>query len=574
MKHLLKYFKPYLKETILAPTFKLCEALLELLIPIIITQIIDKGIGNNDTTYIIKMVALMVLCGITGLAFSITAQYFSAKASVGFCTKLRYDIYNKIQSLTFTDIDKLGSSSMITRMTSDVNQVQTGINLTLRLLLRSPFVVFGAAILASILSPSLAYVFWITIGILLIVVFSIILISIPLHRKVQLNLDEVLQDTRENLTGVRVIRAFTNEESEIKEYNEVTKILEKSQNKVSNIASLMNPLTYVIINIAIVLLIYVGAIKVNDGILSKGEVVALYNYMSQILVELIKFANLVITITKAIACAKRLNTVLGMESRVTVLPQETDKAKAYIEFDHVYLNYQDSSIPSLEDISFKVNKGETIGIIGGTGSGKTSLVNLLTRFYDSSKGSIYIDTHNIESYEPEYLRDNIGVVMQKAVLFKGTIKENICLGLDKTDEEVLEACKIAQCIDVINKKENGLNALVEQNGRNFSGGQRQRLSIARAIVKKPKILILDDSASALDYATEASLRKALKNMSFNPTTFIISQRTSSIKHADKIIVLDDGKLVGFDTHDNLLQTSKVYQEIYYSQFKKESGINE
>ena len=574
MKHLLKYFKPYLKETILAPTFKLCEALLELLIPIIITQIIDKGIGNNDTTYIIKMVALMVLCGITGLAFSITAQYFSAKASVGFCTKLRYDIYSKIQSLTFTDIDKLGSSSMITRMTSDVNQVQTGINLTLRLLLRSPFVVFGAAILASILSPSLAYVFWITIGILLIVVFSIILISIPLHRKVQLNLDEVLQDTRENLTGVRVIRAFTNEESEIKEYNEVTKILEKSQNKVSNIASLMNPLTYVIINIAIVLLIYVGAIKVNDGILSKGEVVALYNYMSQILVELIKFANLVITITKAIACAKRLNTVLGMESRVTVLPQETDKAKAYIEFDHVYLNYQDSSIPSLEDVSFKVNKGETIGIIGGTGSGKTSLVNLLTRFYDSSKGSIYIDTHNIESYEPEYLRDNIGVVMQKAVLFKGTIKENICLGLDKTDEEVLEACKIAQCIDVINKKENGLNALVEQNGRNFSGGQRQRLSIARAIVKKPKILILDDSASALDYATEASLRKALKNMSFNPTTFIISQRTSSIKHADKIIVLDDGKLVGFDTHDNLLQTSKVYQEIYYSQFKKESGINE
>ena len=574
MKHLLKYFKPYLKETILAPTFKLCEALLELLIPIIITQIIDKGIGNNDTTYIIKMVTLMVLCGITGLAFSITAQYFSAKASVGFCTKLRYDIYNKIQSLTFTDIDKLGSSSMITRMTSDVNQVQTGINLTLRLLLRSPFVVFGAAILASILAPSLAYVFWITIGILLIVVFSIILISIPLHKKVQLNLDEVLQDTRENLTGVRVIRAFTNEESEIKEYNEVTKILEKSQNKVSNIASLMNPLTYVIINIAIVLLIYVGAIKVNAGILSKGEVVALYNYMSQILVELIKFANLVITITKAIACAKRLNTVLGMESRVTVLPQETDKTKAYIEFDHVYLNYQDSSIPSLEDISFKVNKGETIGIIGGTGSGKTSLVNLLTRFYDSSKGSIYIDTHNIESYEPEYLRDNIGVVMQKAVLFKGTIKENICLGLDKTDEEVLEACKIAQCIDVINKKENGLNALVEQNGRNFSGGQRQRLSIARAIVKQPKILILDDSASALDYATEASLRKALKNMSFNPTTFIISQRTSSIKHADKIIVLDDGKLVGFDTHDNLLQTSKVYQEIYYSQFKKDGGIDE
>ena len=568
MRHLLKYFKPYLKETILAPTFKLCEALLELLIPIIITQIIDKGIGNNDATYIIKMVALMVLCGITGLAFSITAQYFSAKASVGFCTKLRYDIYNKIQSLTFTDIDKLGSSSMITRMTSDVNQVQTGINITLRLLLRSPFVVFGAAILASILAPSLAYVFWITIGVLLIVVFSIILISIPLHRKVQLNLDEVLQDTRENLTGVRVIRAFTNEESEIKEYNEVTKILEKSQNKVSNIASLMNPLTYVIINIAIVLLIYVGAIKVNDGILSKGEVVALYNYMSQILVELIKFANLVITITKAIACAKRLNTVLGMESRVIVSPQETDKTKAYIEFDHVYLNYQDSSIPSLEDISFKVNKGETIGIIGGTGSAKTTLIQLISRLYDVTDGEVRVGGINVKDYDLDVLRNEVAVVLQKNVLFSGTIKDNLRWGKnDATDEEMVHACKLAQADEFIRNFPNGYDTYIEQGGSNVSGGQKQRLCIARALLKNPKIIIFDDSTSAVDTKTDALIRKGLSTYIPNTTKIIIAQRIASVEDADRIIVMNNGIIEGIGTHDELMSNNEIYREVYDSQNK-------
>lgn len=570
MKQLLKYFKPYKKETILAPLFKLLEALLELFIPIIIKYIIDKGIGNNDTTYIIKMVALMILCGIIGLAFSITAQYFAAKAAVGFSTNLRYDVFKKIQSLTFSSIDTLGTSSMITRMTNDVNQVQTGINLTLRLLLRSPFVVFGAAILATILSPSISYVFFIAIGVLLIVVFSIILITIPLNKKVQKNLDDVLKDTRENLTGTRVIRAFTNETEEINLYKTSTKKLEKSQNKVALLASLLNPLTYSIINLAIVLLIYKGGIKVNEGTLSNGEVIALYNYMSQILVELIKFANLIITITKAIASGKRISSVLSLESKILISEKKIDETKSYIDFNHVYLNYQNSQVPSLEDISFKINKGETIGIIGGTGSGKTSLINMLTRFYDATSGNIYINGQNIESYDPSYLRDNIGVVMQKSVLFKGTIKDNICFGKNKTDEEVLCACKVAQAMDIINKKELGIYSEVEQNGRNFSGGQRQRIAIARAVVKKPKILILDDSSSALDFITEKKLRNEIKNLDYRPTTLIVSQRTSSIMHADKIIVLDDGKLVGFDKHETLLKECPVYQEIYYSQFKEDN----
>lgn len=569
MKQLLKYFKSYKKETILAPLFKLLEALLELFIPIIIKYIIDKGIGNNDISYIIQMVALMILSGMIGLAFSITAQYFAAKAAVGFSTLLRYDVFKKIQSLSFSDLDTLGTSSMITRMTNDVNQVQTGINLTLRLLLRSPFVVFGAATLATILAPSVSYIFFIAIGLLLIVVFSIILITIPLHKKVQKNLDEVLKDTRENLTGTRVIRAFTNETEEINSYKISTKKLEKSQNKVASIASLMNPLTFAIINLAIVLLVYKGAIKVNDGTLSDGQVIALYNYMSQILVELIKFANLVITITKAIASSKRVSSILEIESNVVIKEKVLDDTKSYIDFSHVNLNYRNSEVPSLEDISFNINKGETIGIIGGTGSGKTSLVNMLTRFYDATSGDIYINGQNIESYDPAYLRDNIGIVMQKSVLFKGTIKDNICFGKEKTDEEVLDACKVAQAIDIINKKELGIYSEVEQNGRNFSGGQRQRIAIARAIVKKPSILILDDSASALDFITEKALRLEIKNLDYHPTTIIVSQRTSSIMHADKIIVLDDGKLVGFDSHDNLLKECPVYQEIYYSQFKED-----
>lgn len=569
MKQLFKYLKSYKKETILAPLFKLLEALLELFIPIIIKYIIDKGIGNNDISYIIKMVALMILSGTIGLVFSITAQYFAAKAAVGFSTNLRYDIFKKIQSLTFSDLDTLGTSSMITRMTSDVNQVQTGINLTLRLLLRSPFVVFGAALLATMLAPSVSYIFFIAIGLLLIVVFSIILITIPLHKKVQKNLDEVLKSTRENLTGTRVIRAFTNEQQEINLYKTSTKKLEKSQNKVASIASLMNPLTFAIINLAIVLLVYKGAIKVNEGTLSNGQVIALYNYMSQILVELIKFANLIITITKAIASSKRITSILEIESNVIIKEKIIDDSKSYIDFSHVTLNYRNSEVPSLEDITFNINKGETIGIIGGTGSGKTSLINMLTRFYDATSGNIYINGQNIESYDPAYLRENIGIVMQKSVLFKGTIKDNICFGKEKTDEEVLNACKIAQAIDIINKKELGIYSEVEQNGRNFSGGQRQRIAIARAIVKKPSILILDDSASALDFITEKSLRTEIKNLEYHPTTIIVSQRTSSIMHADKIIVLDDGKLVGFDSHDNLLKECPVYQEIYYSQFKED-----
>lgn len=569
MKQLFKYFKPYKKETILAPLFKLLEALIELFIPIIIKNIIDNGIGNNDTSYIILMVALMILSGTVGLLFSVTAQYFAAKAAVGFATSLRYDVFKKLQSLTFSDLDMLGTSSMITRMTNDVNQVQTGINLTLRLLLRSPFVVFGAAILASILVPSMSYIFFIVIGILLVVVFSIILVTIPLHKKVQKNLDVVLKDTRENLTGTRVIRAFTNEQETIDDYNTSTKTLERSQNKVSRFASLLNPLTYAIINIAIVLLIYQGGIKVNNGNLSDGEVIALYNYMSQILVELIKFANLIVTITKAIASSKRVSSILKIDSKVIIKEKIIDETKSFIDFSHVYLNYRYSKVSSLEDISFTINKGETIGIIGGTGSGKTSLINMLTRFYDATSGDIYINGQNIESYDPSYLRDKIGVVMQKSVLFKGTIKDNICMGITKSDEEVLNACKSAEALDIINKKELGIYSEVEQNGRNFSGGQRQRIAIARALVKKPSILILDDAASALDFITEKELRKNIKELDYHPTTIIVSQRTSSIMHADKIIVLDDGKLVGFDTHNNLLESCPVYQEIYYSQFKED-----
>lgn len=515
------------------------------------------------------MVALMILSGTIGLLFSVTAQYFAAKAAVGFATSLRYDVFKKLQSLTFSDLDMLGTSSMITRMTNDVNQVQTGINLTLRLLLRSPFVVFGAAILASILVPSMSYIFFIVIGILLVVVFSIILVTIPLHKKVQKNLDVVLKDTRENLTGTRVIRAFTNEQEAIVDYNNSTKTLERSQNKVSRFASLLNPLTYAIINMAIVLLIYQGGIKVNNGTLSDGEVIALYNYMSQILVELIKFANLIVTITKAIASSKRVSSILEINSKVIIKEKIIDETKSFIDFSHVYLNYRYSKVSSLEDISFTINKGETIGIIGGTGSGKTSLINMLTRFYDATSGDIYINGQNIESYDPSYLRDKIGVVMQKSVLFKGTIKDNICMGIPKSDEEVLNACKNAEALDIINKKELGIYSEVEQNGRNFSGGQRQRIAIARALVKKPSILILDDASSALDFITEKELRKNIKDLDYNPTTIIVSQRTSSIMHADKIIVLDDGKLVGFDTHNNLLESCPVYQEIYYSQFKED-----
>lgn len=572
MKNLFKYFKFYLKETILAPLFKLLEALLELLIPLIVASIIDKGINNSDQAYIIKMVILMVGCGIVGLLLSICGQYFSAKTAVGYSSKLRLDLFKKMQSLSFTDIDNLGTSSMITRMTSDVNQVQTGINLTLRLFLRSPFVVFGAAIMAYIIDPSISVIFFITILILSIVVFGIMLLTMPLHKRVQESLDNVLEETRENLTGVRVVRAFTSEEEEIEKYQTSTKTLEKSQNKVGNISNLMNPLTYIIINLAIILLIYKGALKVDSGILLQGQVIALYNYMSQILIELIKLANLIITMTKSVACMKRIAKIIEIDTSVNIIDKVEYQNMPYIRFDNVSMKYHSAKEASLENISFDINKGETIGIIGGTGSGKTSLINLLFRFYDVGSGEIYIDGIPLNAYHPKDLRNRFSIVMQKAVLFKGTIKENLLWGnSNATDEDLKEALKIAQGLDIIEKKELGLDAIVEQNGRNFSGGQRQRLSLARAIIKKSELLVLDDSASALDYATDAALRKAINNLDYKPTVIIVSQRTASVWNADKIIVLDDGKLVGLGTHDELLENNVVYQEIYYSQFKKEDN---
>lgn len=568
MKKVMSYFKVYKKEAILAPLCKLLEASLELLIPILVSNIIDHGIANSDKGYIIRMVVIMVLCGFVGLGFSILGQFFSAKCAVGFSSKLRSDLFKKLQSLSFSEIDNLGTSSMITRMTSDVNQVQTGINLSLRLLLRSPFVVFGAAIMGTVLAPNISYIYWIAIPVLSIVIFGIIFITMPLHKHTQEDLDNVLGDTRENLAGTRVVRAFTMESDEIKNYKLKTKKLERSQNKASNISNLMNPLTYIIINIAIVLLIYLGGLKVDIGDLTQGQVIALYNYMSQILIELIKLANLIITIAKAIACAKRIEKVLDIDTTVNI----TDDKKIndnYIEYNHVTLTYKGASEPSLEDINFSVKKGETIGIIGSTGSGKSSIVHLIPRFYEATCGQVILNGKDITSYDVEELRSRVGIVMQKAVLFEGTIKENIKWGKkDATDEEILKACEISQSMDIINKKEKGINSFVEQSGRNFSGGQRQRLSIARALVRKPEILILDDSSSALDYATDAALRKAIKSLDYHPTVFIVSQRTASIQNADKILVLDDGKMMGFDTHDNLLKNCQVYQEIYYSQFKK------
>lgn len=572
MTKLLKYFKSYLKETILAPLFKLFEAILELFIPLIVAAIINTGIKNSDKTYIVLMVCLMVGLGLLGLGFSIIGQYFSAKSSVGYCTKVRHDLFEKLQNLTFSQIDRLGTSSMITRITYDVNQVQTGINLTLRLLLRSPFVVFGATIIATVLLPSRAYIFWLMLLVLSIIVFGIMLISIPLHKKVQNNLDIVLNNTRENLTGVRVIRAFGVEEKEINTYTSSTKNLQKSQNKVGRISNLMNPLTYIIVNIAIILLVYVGAFDVFDGVILQGTLIAIYNYMTQILVELIKLANLIITITKSLASSKRILNILNMDSTEILTQEEKKENISYITFDHVALKYSQASMESLTDIDFTVDKGDVIGIIGGTGSGKTSLVGLLNRSYDVSEGTLYIDGYNINNYTPSLIREKIGYVLQKAVIFKGTIRDNIKWGNpDATDEEIIDALEKAQALNVVMKKPGGLDEMVEQNGSNFSGGERQRLSIARALVKKPEILILDDSSSALDLLTEKALRKSIFNLDYKPTIFIVSQRTSSIMHATKIIVLDDGKIVGIGTHDELLNNCEVYQEIYYSQYKKEDN---
>lgn len=575
MKKLFKYFKSYIKETILAPLFKLLEALLELFIPLVVASIIDNGIGLSDKTYVIKMIIVMISCGIVGLILSVLGQYFAAKTAVGFSTKLKLDLFKKIQELSFSDIDNLGVSSIITRMTSDVNQVQTGINLTLRLFLRSPFVVFGAAIMAYFIDPSISVIFFISIGVLSVVVFGIMLLTMPLHRRVQENLDNVLSQTKENLSGVRVIRAFTSETEEIEKYSSSIKKLERSQNKVGNISNLLNPLTFIIVNTAIILLIYSGALKVNSGVLTQGEVIALYNYMSQILVELIKLASLIITMTKSVSCGKRISKIIEMDTSIFVDKDNNNVSDKYISYKSVSMKYRGAKEESLENISFDVNKGETIGIIGGTGSGKSSLINLLLRFYDVSSGNIYFDYLPIESYHPKELRDRISIVLQKSVLFKGTIRDNIKWGNnDATDEEIIGALEIAQGLDILSKKEEGLDSAVSQGGKNFSGGQRQRLALARAIVKRPEVLILDDSASALDFATDAALRKAIKNLDYNPTVFIVSQRTASIQNADKILVLDDGKLVGIGTHDELLNNNAIYQEIYYSQFKKEDNKDE
>ena len=572
MKELLKYLKKYKKECVCAPLFKMLEASFELIVPLVMAAIIDTGIENKDTGYILKMCGVLVALGFVGLICSVVAQYFSAKAAVGFATGVRHSLFSHLLGISFTEIDTLGTSTMITRMTGDVNQVQTGVNMVLRLFLRSPFVVFGAMIMAFTIDAKLALIFVAVIVVLCIIVFGIMGISIPLMKKVQQSLDNVVTVTRENLAGVRVIRAFCKEEDELLRFQNRNNELLQIQKKSGGISALMNPLTYIVINGAIAFLIWKGAIKVDMGDLTQGEVVALYNYMSQILVELIKLANLIITINKSLASANRIADVLKLETSMKY-PDKNDKRGneavgenvPKVEFKNVSLRYKDASMESLENISFTVNKGETIGIIGGTGSGKSSVVNMVPRFYDASDGEVLVDGINVKDYEKDELLDKIGVVLQKAVLFTGTIRENLLWGNKQAgDEDIMKAVKAAQATDVVNAK-GGLDGEVAQGGKNFSGGQRQRLTIARALVRRPEILILDDSASALDMATDAGLRKAIRELDYNPTVFIVSQRTVSIMDADKIVVLDDGEIVGIGTHKELLNSCEVYKEIYNSQ---------
>ncbi len=569
MKKILVYLKDYKKESILAPTFKLLESFFDLLTPILIANIINNGINNHDSGYILQQFLLLIGLACVGMACSITAQYFAAKSAVGFTTNLRQALFDHIQTLSYSELDTIGTDTLITRLTSDCNQIQNGLNLALRLLLRSPFIVFGAMIAAFMINAKIAIIFLITIIILLIVVFSIMLISIPLFKKVQAGLDKVLSLTRENLTGVRVIRAFQKEEQEVKEFDEENQKYTKINEFVGKISALMNPLTYVIINIATIVLIQQGAIQVNLGNMAQGDVVALYNYMAQIVVELIKLASLIITIDKSIACAQRAQSILDIQSSITY-PDQSQKYKtdASITFDHVSFCYQGASENSLNDISFSLNNGQTLGIIGATGAGKTTLVNLIARFYDCTQGTILIDGTPIKEISKDDLFQKIGVVPQKAVLFAGTIRENMKLGNEQaTDEEIWKALEIAQAKEIVKNKEGQLDGFIEQNGRNLSGGQKQRLTIARAFVKNPEIILLDDSASALDFATDANLRKAISQIDI--TTIIVSQRTSSIRHADLILVLDDGNLVGKGTHEELMEHCHTYQEIYYSQFPEE-----
>lgn len=576
MKQILKYLREYKKECICAPLFKLLEASFELIVPLVMAAIIDNGITASDKPYIWKMGGVLVLLAAVGLVSSVTAQYFAAKAAVGFSTKLRHILFEKIESLSFSKMDTVGTSTLITRMTSDINQVQSGVNLVLRLFLRSPFIVFGAMAMAFTVNVRAAMVFAVTIPLLSIVVFSVMAASLPLYKKVQSSLDTVLSHTRENLEGTRVIRAFNKQNDEIDSFNRDNEFLTNMQQVVGRISALTNPLTFIIINIATIAVIVSGGKQVYAGILTQGEVVALVNYMSQILVELIKLANLIVQVTKAVACGNRIADVLSIPSK---LPEKNPKlidAKAgapEVEFDHVCMTYEGAADETLTDISFTVQKGQTIGIIGGTGSGKSSLVNLIPRFYDATKGTIRIQGNDINDYDAVQLRDKIGVVMQKAVLFAGTIADNLRWGKnDATEEEMWKALDIAQATEVVKGKEGGLDYMIEQGGKNLSGGQKQRLTIARAVVKDPDILILDDSASALDFATDASLRAALKGMHGDKTIFIVSQRTSSIQFADNIIVLDDGQMVGFGPHEELLETCETYKEIYDSQFKKESDM--
>ena len=630
MKELSKYIKDYKKECVLGPLFKLLEACFDLTVPIVMAKIIDDGIAKNDSHFILVYGGVLILLAAVGLLSSITAQYFAAKAAVGFATNLRHGLFKHIESLSFTEMDTVGISTLITRMTSDINQMQSGVNLALRLFLRSPFIVFGAAVMAFTVDVKAAVVFAVVIPFLAIVVLGIMVISMPLYRKVQAGLDKILGRTRQNLTGVRVIRAFDKEEAEKVDFNNENQTLTNMQLLVGKIAALTNPMTYILLNAALVVLLYVGAIRVDGGMLTQGMVIALVNYMSQILVELIKLANTIVVSTKAVACGKRIQSVFEMKPSITdnetdsavndgdsesdidnaltgeiedglgdaeiaktgetgnslkkaesdtekapVSAPENDFQGAEVVFDNVDLTYKGAGDKSLSNISFTAPAGATIGIIGGTGSGKSSLVNLIPRFYDATSGSVNIDGKNVKDYKVREVRNLVGIVMQKAVLFKGSIRDNMKWGNDQaSDEEINFALENAQAAEVVAGKEGGLDYMLEQNGRNLSGGQKQRFTIARALVRKPKVLILDDSASALDFATDAKLRKSLKQRGYRPTTFIVSQRTSSIQHADMILVLDDGKIVGKGTHDELLKTCEVYNEIYMSQFKDKKAEGE
>lgn len=579
MKMIMRFLKDYKKECVLAPLFKMLEAIFELFVPLVVSSVIDKGIVNADKGYIMQMCLMLILLAIIGLVCAITAQYFSAKAAVGAATGMRHSLFAHIQTFSFTEMDTLGTSTLVTRMTSDINQVQNGINMVLRLFLRSPFIVFGAMIMAFTIDVKAALVFVAAIPVLALIVFGIMLATRPMYKNVQSGLDKILGITRENLTGVRVIRAFNKEQDEVKRFKNDNESLNRLQKFVGKISGLMNPLTYVVVNVSIIALIWIGGVRVNAGALTQGQVVALYNYMSQILVELIKLANLIITITKALACAGRIESVFDVTSGMadgSVKEAVAKEEQPGVEFKNVSLTYSGSGASSVEGINFKAMKGQTIGVIGGTGSGKSSLVNLIPRLYDATQGEVLVDGVNVKDYDIETLRNKVGIVMQKAVLFKGTIRENMWMGKKgATDEQIDEALEISQSKEFVDSKQGRLDYVIEQGGKNLSGGQRQRLTIARAIVRKPDVLILDDSASALDFATDAALRKAIRGMNNSPTVFIVSQRAASLMYADLIIVLDDGQVAGMGTHDELLANCEVYKEIYESQFKKadsEGGV--